>query len=243
MYPDSEDQDQNQGMTPIVPPSAGPYKSSLGSRLGNAGMMFAKGLAQSSPVGSLLYGALAPQPKPVQGPPPGAGGIPISQLPQPLPVTQAPGPPPDVPAPPAGSAWGQSAPKTPWASALKKQPQPQNLATPGAGAAASGQGSQDASAQASSQGVPMTGGGAPNISEDLMGDLPEFAGLLGGGKLVTKPTLAKIGEKGPEAVVPLTPRPGNKLGPDLLEGRLRPPVPKGLHYSEYHSFSGSNPLR
>ena len=60
---------------------------------------------------------------------------------------------------------------------------------------------------------------------------------LGGGGIVTKPTLARIGERGPEAVVPLTPRPGNKLQPDLLEGHVTAPKVPGVRYSRYKSFN------
>jgi hypothetical protein len=73
-----------------------------------------------------------------------------------------------------------------------------------------------------------------------MGGLAEAA-LLGGGGIITKPTLARIGEKGPEAVVPLTPRPGNKMQPDLLEGRLSNPAVPGVKYSRYKSFNRLGP--
>ena len=60
---------------------------------------------------------------------------------------------------------------------------------------------------------------------------------LRGGSIVTQPTLAKIGEHGPEAVVPLTPRAGNKLQPDLLEGHITPAKVPGVRYSRYRSYS------
>ncbi len=41
---------------------------------------------------------------------------------------------------------------------------------------------------------------------------------LAQGKIVTKPTVARLGESGPEAVIPLSPTPGAKLSPDLLAG-------------------------
>ena len=36
------------------------------------------------------------------------------------------------------------------------------------------------------------------------------------GQIVTHPTVARLGESGPEAVIPLSPTPGAKLSPDLL---------------------------
>ena len=56
---------------------------------------------------------------------------------------------------------------------------------------------------------------------------------LGAGKLVTKPTIARVGEKGPEAIIPLTPRAGNKLSPDLLKD-----FPSGIPHPRYRSFGG-----
>lgn len=39
---------------------------------------------------------------------------------------------------------------------------------------------------------------------------------MGGGKVVTTPTVALLGDKGPEAVVPLTDQPGNRVGTKML---------------------------
>lgn len=41
------------------------------------------------------------------------------------------------------------------------------------------------------------------------------------GTVVTEPTIAKVGENGPEMVVPLNPRAGNHLQPDILQGRYK----------------------
>ena len=60
---------------------------------------------------------------------------------------------------------------------------------------------------------------------------------LAGGKLITSPVVARLGESGPEAVVPLTPRPGNKLQPDLLEGHVGAPRVPGVQYSRYRRFN------
>ncbi len=59
---------------------------------------------------------------------------------------------------------------------------------------------------------------------------PEMAG----GQIVSKPSIVKL-EKG-DSVIPLTPRAGNKLQPDLLEGHLATPKPAGMQYSRYKSY-------
>jgi hypothetical protein len=59
---------------------------------------------------------------------------------------------------------------------------------------------------------------------------PEIAG----GRVVTQPSLVKL-NKG-EAVIPLTPRPQNKLQPDLLEGHLAAPKVPGLQFARYKSY-------
>lgn len=60
---------------------------------------------------------------------------------------------------------------------------------------------------------------------------------MAGGQIVTRPTYARLGESGPEAVVPLHPTPSAKLSPDLLEGHLSPPRVPGVKYSRYKSFN------
>ena len=55
-----------------------------------------------------------------------------------------------------------------------------------------------------------------------------------GGQIVTQPSFVQL-EKG-EAVVPLTPRAGNKLQPDLLEGHVMSPHTPGIGYSRYKSY-------
>lgn len=57
------------------------------------------------------------------------------------------------------------------------------------------------------------------------------------GKIVTSPTIARVGESGPEAVIPLTPRAHNKLNPDLLEGHITNPKVPGIRYSSYRHFT------
>lgn len=61
------------------------------------------------------------------------------------------------------------------------------------------------------------------------------------GTIVTKPTIARIGESGPEAVVPLTPRPGNHLNPDILEGHVSEPKVPGVRYSRYKTYNRLGP--
>ena len=61
------------------------------------------------------------------------------------------------------------------------------------------------------------------------------------GTVVTRPTIAKLGEEGPEAVVPLTPRAGNKMQPDLLEGRIAEPSVPGIRYSRYKGANRFGP--
>lgn len=46
------------------------------------------------------------------------------------------------------------------------------------------------------------------------GGMDAFAG----GKIVTKPTTALVGDQGPEAIIPLNPKPGQKTSPGMLGG-------------------------
>lgn len=57
------------------------------------------------------------------------------------------------------------------------------------------------------------------VGPQIMSNSPDEA--MARGKIVTQPTLAKLGESGPEAVIPLTPRPDNHFQPDMLMGRYR----------------------
>jgi hypothetical protein len=83
--------------------------------------------------------------------------------------------------------------------------------------------------------------GADPMATDVGSDMGSGIPQLAGGTLITKPTIAKIGEAGPEAVVPLTPRPGNKMQPDIIEGRVAAPRVPGVHYSRYKSFNRFGP--
>lgn len=56
------------------------------------------------------------------------------------------------------------------------------------------------------------------------------------GVLVTQPTIARVGENGPEAIVPLNNNPGNKVRPDLLEGHLAPPHVPGMRYQKFKGY-------
>ncbi len=57
------------------------------------------------------------------------------------------------------------------------------------------------------------------------------------GVLVTKPTIARVGEHGPEAIVPLNNKMGNHVRPDLLEGHLGAPKVPGMRYQKQKSFT------
>lgn len=59
---------------------------------------------------------------------------------------------------------------------------------------------------------------------------PEMAG----GRIITHPSIVKL-NKG-ESVIPMTPRPNNKLQPDLVEGHVAAPMPQGVHYSRYKTY-------
>lgn len=64
------------------------------------------------------------------------------------------------------------------------------------------------------------------------GGIDAFAG----GKIVTKPTTAIVGEKGPEAIVPLSAAPGQKLSPAMLGAT------QGTK-SRWRAVSGPNALK
>jgi hypothetical protein len=74
---------------------------------------------------------------------------------------------------------------------------------------------------------------APSASDSLAGLTPE---LMASGRLVTSPTVAMIGEKGPEAVVPLNNNPMNKVSG--LNATMLPGV-----RSRYRHVTGPNALR
>lgn len=68
---------------------------------------------------------------------------------------------------------------------------------------------------------------------------------MGGGKVVTQPTLAIIGDKGPERVVPLTPSPNNKVNPTQLETQSIQPgamVGQGGARARYRHVGSANAL-
>src|SRR6185436_13212535 len=178
------------------------------------------GMLQANPLGNAVYNAFK-EPTP---PPSGPYQRYNSPSAIPPPVAAAP------PAPPVddsgvSSSWGASAPKSKLTSQLlsKGLGHQSNLADPGAGAAASGMGASpeagaalgDATAGAAAENI------APSLIEQMGGIAPMF---MERGGVVTQPTLVKLAEHGqPEAVVPLTPRPGNRLQPDMLEGHINPP--------------------
>jgi hypothetical protein len=90
-------------------------------------------------------------------------------------------------------------------------------------------------------------GAAGQSQQDLMGGSQEQQWTgddtafgpepMAHGKLVTKPTIAKLGESGPEIVIPLNNAPGNHTRPDLLMGHLQPPQVQGLKYQRYKGYA------
>jgi hypothetical protein len=80
---------------------------------------------------------------------------------------------------------------------------------------------------ASTGGLPMGGGDEIGRQDQPIPDLSMSSGsgsgfdMFGSGKMVTEPTLAMVGDKGPEAVVPLTDQPGSKTSPGMLGGAPR----------------------
>ena len=99
-------------------------------------------------------------------------------------------------------------------------------------------------------GVPVLGGVDPNIRDQMMGGPganPSW-GESGGesepfgydneaqGRLVTKPTIARIADKGPELVVPMNSAAGNRVRPDMLEGHLQAPKVPGVRYQQFKGY-------
>lgn len=57
------------------------------------------------------------------------------------------------------------------------------------------------------------------------------------GKLVTQPTVARLGESGPEMVIPLNGKAGNHTSPRMLEGQLNMPHVGGMRYQRYRGYA------
>ena len=102
--------------------------------------------------------------------------------------------------------------------------------------------------------APGTGGPTPPMSpmptppmllsmqpDDPTGGMGSPVESLARGKIVTRPMIARIGENGPEAVVPLTPRAGNHMQPDIMEGHITPPKTPGIRYSRYTGYNRFGP--
>lgn len=83
---------------------------------------------------------------------------------------------------------------------------------------------------------PLANHGQSNNESVLSRVLPVLLNAAEG-TVVTKPTIAKLGEKEPEMVVPLHSKAANRIQPDILEGRISPPRVPGVHYSRYRSFN------
>lgn len=89
-------------------------------------------------------------------------------------------------------------------------------------------------------------GGVPDPMPVPQTDVTAPPEAMAGGKLVTKPTLAMVGEHGPEAVVPLTDQPGAKTTPAILGGapRTRWQRPSGPVASHHQApIRGIIPIR
>lgn len=71
-------------------------------------------------------------------------------------------------------------------------------------------------------------------SQPMTAKIAESGPEVAGGRIVTSPSIVKL-QKG-EAVVPLTPRPGNKLQPDLLEGHITAMKPQGESFSRFQRY-------
>lgn len=61
--------------------------------------------------------------------------------------------------------------------------------------------------------------GMPPVQSDMMSAPMDQSGGMAGGRVVSKPTVALLGEKGPEAVVPMNSNKDNKVRPAALMGR------------------------
>lgn len=129
-------------------------------------------------------------------------------------------------------------PKSPFMGAPKYQPQrgpgqaPQNTMRP----AQPNQPPAQAPPTAQRQ-PPAQGGGAsaqPGARQDQM-----FAS----GGIITKPTRAILGERGPEVVVPLTPRPSNKITPSMVGLDPHMLSPKRTPYRSPRGVPSLNGLR
>lgn len=75
------------------------------------------------------------------------------------------------------------------------------------------------------------GGVAPR---DQTARIAESGPEMAGGRIISSPSIVKL-EKG-ETVIPLTPRSGNKLQPDLLEGHVQAMKPKGEQFSRFPRY-------
>lgn len=89
----------------------------------------------------------------------------------------------------------------------------------------------------------ISGGGIPNPTEDA-----EISGggqpmdMYASGGIVDKPTIAMLADKGPEMVVPLTPRPNQKVTPGMMPQKIsQVPVSTKSRYRTPIGVSGNHP--
>ena len=79
----------------------------------------------------------------------------------------------------------------------------------------------------------------PMAQPDMQTDDEQFGGepdSLARGKIVTTPTIARLGDRGPEAVIPLNSHVGAHVRPDMLEGHLQAPKVQGIRYQQAKGF-------
>lgn len=74
-------------------------------------------------------------------------------------------------------------------------------------------------AQSNMSPLPAGQPGMPPAQSDMMSAPMDQSGGMAGGRVVSKPTVALLGEKGPEAVVPMNSNKDNKVRPAALMGR------------------------
>jgi hypothetical protein len=122
-----------------------------------------------------------------------------------------------------GDVATQPAPNTPASGVQSGPPQPQSMNSmidPEASMQGAPDLSMGSSPVADTPDLSM-GGGAAGAADDAAGGIGDAVAAFGGGKIVTQPTLAEVGDKGPEAVVPLTDQPGSKITPGQLGAGAR----------------------
>lgn len=160
-------------------------------------------------------------------PPVGQPGMPPSLM-RPVPGGSAQAPVPQIGPQPGGPPpmGGMQGPPPP---AMGGMPGP-TVPPPGGSGPPPGMGGPTPGGPPPGAGGPPPGGGQQQQPPPLGGDDNDYQDnpdlRMANGGIVDKPTTALLGEDGPEMVVPLNRRPGNKVSPQNLPGR-RPMPPPG----------------